>query len=68
MSKTVYIEGMTCGHCIIAVERALREIGLTAKADLKNKLAVVTSGDASDEVIREAVADAGYEVLRIVGT
>jgi len=67
MSRTVYIEGMTCSHCIAAVERALRDIGLTAKADLKNRVAVITAGDASDEVIREAVADAGYEVLRIVG-
>lgn len=67
MSKTVYIEGMSCGHCITAVERALRDIGLSAKADLKDKVAVVTEGDASDEVIREAVEDAGYEVLRIVG-
>ncbi len=66
MSKTVYIEGMSCGHCITAVERALRDIGLTAKADLKNKVAVITEGDASDEAIREAVEDAGYEVLRIV--
>jgi copper chaperone len=66
MSKTVYIEGMSCGHCINAVERAFREIGLTAKADLKSKIAVVTEGDASDDVIREAVEEAGYEVLRIV--
>ncbi len=67
MGKAVYIEGMSCGHCIAAVERALRDIGLTAKADLKSKAAVVTEGDASDEAIREAVEDAGYEVLRIVG-
>lgn len=67
MGKTVYIEGMTCKHCILAVERALRDIGLTAKADLKNKVAVITAGDASEEVIREAVVDAGYEVFRIVG-
>lgn len=67
MNKTVYIEGMSCAHCITAVERALRDIGLAAKADLNNRVAVITAGEASEEVIREAVANAGYEVLRIVG-
>jgi len=64
MTKTVHIEGMSCGHCAAHVERALRGIGLTATVDLAKKQASV-SGDASDEAIRAAVADAGYEVASI---
>jgi len=66
MGKTVYIEGMSCGHCAAHVEQALRGIGLTASVDLKNKTATITQGDASDEAIRQAVEDEGYEVTKVV--
>jgi copper chaperone CopZ len=66
MSKTVTIEGMSCGHCAAHVEQALRGIGLTASVDLKKKIATITSGDASDEAIKQAVEDEGYEVVKIV--
>lgn len=64
MDKIIHIEGMSCGHCAAHVERALRGIGLTASVDLKRKIATITSGDASDEAIRAAVEEAGYEVAK----
>jgi len=65
MSKIIHIEGMSCGHCAAHVERALRGIGLTASVDLNKKIATVSAGDASDEAIKAAVEDAGYEVIKV---
>ncbi len=67
MEKTVHIEGMTCGHCSARVEKALSEIpGVSAKVDLEQNLAHVTIvGDVSNEMLRETIVDAGYEVTGI---
>ena len=65
MTKTVSIEGMMCMHCVAHVEKALSAIpGITAEVSLENKNAVVT-GEVSDEALRKAVTDAGYEVVDI---
>ncbi len=67
MSKTMYIEGMSCGHCSGRVEQALNKIdGVTAKVDLASKTAdVQLSQDVNDDILRKAVEDAGYEVVKI---
>lgn len=64
--KKITIEGMSCGHCKARVEKALSELdGITsAVVDLEAKTATI-EGDASDEVIRETVDDAGYDVISI---
>lgn len=65
MTKTMKIEGMMCMHCSGRVESVLNAIeGVSAKVDLEKKIATVT-GDVSDEVLRKAVTDAGYEVVSI---
>ena len=65
MTKTVMIEGMMCPHCQARVEKALNAIdGVSATVDLEKKSAAVT-GDVSDEVLRQAVTDAGYTVTGI---
>lgn len=65
MTKTISIEGMMCMHCVAHVEKALSAIpGITAQVSLENKNAVVT-GEVSDEALRKAVTDAGYEVVDI---
>ena len=54
-----------CAHCVAHVEKALNALpGVTAAVDLDSKTAVVT-GDASDEALKKAVADAGYQVTGI---
>ena len=65
MAKTIHIEGMSCGHCAAHVERALRGIGLDATVDLAKKTAAVAGGDASEEAIRAAIDEAGYEVTKV---
>ena len=65
MQETIIkIEGMSCGHCKAAVEKALKAVAgvETAVVDLEKKQAVVT-GNAARAAMREAVEDAGYEVV-----
>lgn len=65
MKKTLTIEGMMCAHCAAHVEKALNALpGVTAQVDLAGKTAVVT-GSADDEALKQAVADAGYQVTDI---
>ena len=57
------IDGMTCGHCVMAVTKALAKVpGVDKVVDvsLEQKQAVV-SGSAADAALIAAVADAGYE-------
>ena len=64
MKKTITIKGMMCAHCVSHVEKALTALGVQADVDLASGTAVVT-GDASDEALKKAVTDAGYEVVEI---
>ncbi|WP_343073969.1 cation transporter [Clostridium sp. YIM B02506] len=66
MMKKITIEGMSCGHCKARVEKALSELdGITsAVVDLEAKTATI-EGETSDEVLREAIDDAGYDVISI---
>jgi len=65
MSETVLkIEGMTCMHCKMRVEKALKGVpGVTSvKVDVADKQAVV-AGSAEQAVMAKAVAAAGYKVI-----
>ena len=61
------INGMMCAHCQAHVEKALNAIdGVEAKVNLETKTATLTlSKDVSDDVLRGAVTEAGYEVVSI---
>jgi Cu+-exporting ATPase len=67
MEKKLTVEGMSCGHCVMNVEKALNAIdGVTATVDLDSKTATVSlQKDVSDEVLKKAVTDVGYEVTEI---
>ena len=67
MKKTMVFEGMSCGHCSARVEKALNALdGVTAKVDLEAKTASIeTEGRASDEQMKAAVTDAGYDVVSL---
>jgi copper chaperone len=57
------VRGMTCSHCVLSVREEVSEVsGVRAvDVDLSGRL-TVTGRDISDEAVRTAVADAGYEV------
>ena len=68
MTKTLNIEGMMCAHCVAHVEKALSALGgvTSAKADLEKKQATVTlAAPVSDQELKDAVNEAGYEVVSI---
>ena len=66
-TRTIQIEGMSCTHCSGRVEKALNALeGVTATVDLEKKLALVEAEpQISNDVLRQAVTDAGYEVVSI---
>ncbi|NLF35208.1 MAG: heavy metal translocating P-type ATPase [Clostridiales bacterium] len=67
VEKKMIVEGMTCTHCSGRVEKALNAMdGVSATVDLERKTANVTlTAPVSDEALRAAVTEAGYEVSSI---
>jgi len=67
MIKTISIEGMSCGHCTGRVEKALNALeGVVVKSvSVENKNAIIETSMASDEALKEAVEDMGFDVLKI---
>jgi copper chaperone len=67
MKKTLSVEGMSCGHCVMHVKNALTELAgvESAEVDLAKKSAVVTGSALDDAAMKAAVAEAGYEVVAI---
>lgn len=63
--KKIEISGMHCMHCVAAVEKALKDLGLTkVEVSLENNCALV-EGQASDEQLKNAVEDLGFDVVGI---
>lgn len=67
MKKVMKIEGMSCGHCTARVEKALNALdGVSAEVSLEDKAAYLTlEKEIDDAVLKQAVTDAGYEVVGI---
>lgn len=59
------VEGMSCGHCVASVEKALAGIGASGKVDLAAKQVEVTfpEGTLTRETIALAIEDQGYDVV-----
>ncbi|WP_420996958.1 heavy-metal-associated domain-containing protein [Cupriavidus sp. 30B13] len=57
------VEGMSCGHCVGAITRAVQAVDPAAKvsADIPAQ-AVTVEAAASKEALRAAIEDAGYPV------
>lgn len=69
MNKTVIIKGMSCGHCVARVQKALNKIeGVEATVDLESRSAkLILTQAVSDKIIKDAVDNVGYEVTDIIG-
>lgn len=68
MRKKILIEGMSCGHCVNHVKEALGELNVVTSVDvnLDSKTAVFEgSVDITDEDIKAAIDEVGYEVVGI---
>ena len=63
METVIRVNGMMCGHCKAAVEKACKAVPGTQDAvvSLEEKTVTVT-GSAPVADLKKAIADAGYEV------
>jgi copper chaperone len=60
---TYSVPGMHCSHCKEAVQREVSAVdGVAAvETDLESKLVTVSGKKLSDDAIRQAIEEAGYE-------
>jgi len=67
MKKIIEIEGMSCKHCAMRVEKALAAVeGVrSAAVDLAGKKASVEGNALSDAALASAVAEAGYTAVSV---
>ncbi len=65
MKKTFTVEGMSCQHCVKAVKNALSHLeGVrSVEVDLATKKVEVEGENLQDAILKEAIEDAGYEVI-----
>lgn len=63
MTRTIHVPEISCGHCKQSIESevgALADVS-SVEVDIDAK-DVHVEGDASDDQIRQAIEDAGFEV------
>ena len=68
MKKTLLVEGMSCGHCEKAVKNALGELEGVKNVfvNLETKQVEVEGDDLDNSILKEAIEDAGYDVLEFI--
>lgn len=61
------LEGLTCGHCVAIVQKAVTAVGGVADASVAlvpgGRSRLVVSGSAPVAAIRDAVTSAGYSLI-----
>lgn len=67
VKKTMKINGMMCSHCTGMVTKVLNAIdGVSAEVSLEDKCAYIElSKEVSDDVLKNAVTEAGYDVVSL---
>ncbi len=67
----LYVDGLTCGHCVASVTEELEEVSGVKNVEVMlnkggtSKVTVVTDVVLDDDALRDAVAEAGYELKEI---
>jgi len=65
--KVLNIEGMSCSHCVQAVKKAISSVpGVkSVEVSLEKKQAYLdTDGEVDPDLIKKAVEEEGYKVVR----
>lgn len=59
------VEGMTCGHCVSTVEKAVGSAGASGKVDLASKKVTVQYDESKVtlDAVKAAIEDQGYDVV-----
>ena len=65
-TRTYSVPGISCGHCKSAIEGELSPLGdvESALVDIDAKTVTVV-GDITEDAVRAAVDEAGYEVASV---
>ena len=69
MTTIIKINGMSCGHCSMAVKKALGQIeGVeTVEVNLEEKTATISSTTSLDiNILKEIIDDEGYDFVGIL--
>lgn len=69
MTTIIKINGMNCGHCSMAVKKALGQIEGVEKVEvsLEEKTATINSATSLDiNILKEIIDDEGYEFVGIL--
>jgi len=63
-TRTYTVTGMTCDHCVLSVREEVSEVaGITdVDVDLASGRLTVSGRGVTDDAVRAAVREAGYEV------
>ena len=63
-TAVLQVKGMSCGHCVQAVEGAVSRLGASAKVDLQEGKVDVEFDEARVALtdIKAAIEDQGYDV------
>jgi copper chaperone len=65
-TRTYTVTGMTCSHCVRAVTEEVGEVAGVSEVSVDldtGQVTVSVAGDVDDAAVREAVEEAGYEVV-----
>ena len=68
-TSTFHVSGMTCGHCVSAVSEeigrlpAVRDVAVDLVAGGTSTVHVVSDAPLDETAVREAVDEAGYELV-----
>ena len=61
------LEGLTCGHCVATVQKAVTAVNGVAGASVElvpgGRSRLVVSGSAPESAVRDAVTSAGYSLI-----
>lgn len=68
MKKTLLVEGMSCEHCEKAVKGALGELDgvKNVLVNLETKEVQVEGDNLEDSILKDAIEDAGYDVIKFI--
>jgi len=62
---TLNVQGMSCGHCVSSIQKALGEVGAEGQVDLASKKVSISYDEnkVSLNQLKEAIEEQGYEVV-----
>lgn len=66
MKTTIKIDGMSCGHCVMGVKSALKEVPGIQAMEVQIGTAVLESEAGLDlDLVKKAIEEEGYSVVSV---